>query len=86
MPEPAAPVSSRPVDTGQYRYAPMRGRPKLDWPGAERLAFWIAPNIEHYEWLPSINPIRHPRPRVTPGVLGYSVRDYGNRIGFRAHR
>lgn len=83
MAQPAAPTSSRPVDTGQYRYAPMRGRPKLSWPGGARLAFWIAPNIEHYEWLPPINPIRHPWPRVLPDVLGYSARDYGNRIGFR---
>lgn len=83
MPEPAAPTTSRPVDTGQYRYAPMRGRPKLQWPGGAQLAFWIAPNIEHYEWLPPINPIRHPWPRVLPDVLGYGARDYGNRIGFR---
>jgi hypothetical protein len=83
MAQAAVPAPSRPVDTGQYRYAPMRGRPKISWPGGARLAFWIAPNIEHYEWLPPINPIRHPWPRVLPDVLGYSARDYGNRLGFR---
>lgn len=72
-----------PVDTGQYRYAPMRGRPKLEMPGGAQLAFWIAPNIEHYEWMPPINPNRHPWPRVMPDVLNYSRRDYGNRIGFK---
>nr|WP_068950825.1 polysaccharide deacetylase family protein [Pararhizobium polonicum] len=72
-----------PVDTGQYRYAPMRGRPQFALPDGAQLAFWIAPNIEHYEWLPPINPNRSPYPRVVPDVLAYSVRDYGNRLGFR---
>lgn len=71
------------VDTGQYRYAPMRGRPKLTLPNGARVAFWLAPNIEHYEWLPPINPNRNPFPRVNPDVLNYSMRDYGNRVGFR---
>lgn len=70
------------VDTGQYRYAPMRGRPKVSMPGGARLAFWLAPNIEHYEWQPPINPNRYPF-RTLPDVLYYSSRDYGNRIGFR---
>ncbi len=71
------------ADTGQYRYAPMRGRPKMPLPDGAQLAFWIAPNIEHYEWMPPVNPNRHPFPRVMPDVLNYSVRDFGNRIGFR---
>lgn len=70
------------VDTGQYRYAPMRGRPKISMPGGARLAFWLAPNIEHYEWQPPVNPNRYPF-RTLPDVLYYSSRDYGNRIGFR---
>ena len=73
---------SRPVDTGQYRYAPMRGRPKLHLPDGARIAFWVAPNIEHYEWMPPVNPNRHPWPRVMPDVLNYSLRDFGNRLGF----
>jgi peptidoglycan/xylan/chitin deacetylase (PgdA/CDA1 family) len=70
------------VDTGQYRYAPMRGRPKIALPDGARLAFWLAPNIEHYEWQPPVNPNRFPF-RTLPDVLYYSSRDYGNRIGFR---
>lgn len=73
----------RPVDTGDYPYAPMRGRPKLTWPDGARVAFWIAPNVEHYEWLPPENPNRNPYPRTTPDVLNYSWRDYSNRVGFR---
>lgn len=74
---------NRPLDTGQYRYAPMRGRPRLEMPGGARMEFWIAPNIEHYEWMPPVNPNRHPNPRVMPDVMHYSMRDYGNRVGFR---
>lgn len=73
----------RPRDTGHYRYAPMRGRPRLELPGQAQLAFWIAPNIEFYEWLPPLNPNRTSWPRVTPDVLNYGLRDYGNRVGFR---
>ncbi|ALJ81361.1 polysaccharide deacetylase [Ketogulonicigenium vulgare] len=69
-------------DTGQYRFAPMRGRPRLHWPGNARMAFWVAPNIEHYELDPPVNPNRSPYARVQPDVLNYGWRDYGNRVGF----
>lgn len=77
------PPGARPVDTGDYPYAPMRGRPRLRWPGDARVAFWIAPNVEHYEWQPPVNPNRTPYPRTTPDVLNYSWRDYTHRVGFR---
>lgn len=83
MPDPVATPDPRPVDTGQYRYAPARGRPRLTMPGNARMAFWIAPNIEHYEWMPPVNPNRNPWPRTIPDVLNYSRRDFGNRVGFR---
>ena len=39
------------------------------------------PNVEHYEYLPPAGP-RDPWPRTPhPDVLGYGVRDYGNRVG-----
>jgi len=75
---------ARRSDTGQYRYAPMRGRPRLHLPDNARLAFWIAPNIEHYEWRPPLNPNRHPYARaIMPDVLNYSMRDYSNRVGLK---
>ncbi|MEZ5853626.1 MAG: polysaccharide deacetylase family protein [Hyphomicrobiaceae bacterium] len=42
---------------------------------------WCAPNIEHYEIDPPANPLRQPWARPHPDVLGYSWRDYGNRVG-----
>ncbi|MEQ9164472.1 MAG: polysaccharide deacetylase family protein, partial [Ilumatobacter fluminis] len=39
------------------------------------------PNIEFYELDPPNNPFRTPWPQASPAVLGYSTRDYGNRVG-----
>jgi peptidoglycan/xylan/chitin deacetylase (PgdA/CDA1 family) len=64
-------------------YSPIIARPKLVWPGGARLALWLVPNLEHYEYLPRAGQPRDPWPRMPhPDVLGYSRADYGNRIGF----
>ncbi|MCC6718574.1 MAG: polysaccharide deacetylase family protein [Acetobacteraceae bacterium] len=63
-------------------YSPLRHRPRLAWPGGARVALWLCPNIEHYEFLPAFQRRRDPWPRSPhPDVLGYSQRDYGNRVG-----
>lgn len=68
-------------DPGFYDYWPYAGRPKITWPNGARLAFWVAPNIEFYELNPPDNPHRNPWPQAYPAVGGYSIRDYGNRVG-----
>ena len=63
-----------------YSAAPERA--PLRWPGDARVALWVAPNIEHYEFLPEHIRVRDPWPRLPhPDVLGYGLRDYGNRVG-----
>ncbi len=69
-------------EPGHYDYMPWRRRPRIRWPGGARVAFWVAPNIEHYEVQPPPNPRRNPWPRPVPDVLNYAWRDYGNRAGF----
>ena len=64
-----------------YDYWPYSGRPKIEWPGGKKLAFWIAPNIEFYEFMPPNNPKRQPWPNAIPNVQQYSQRDFGNRVG-----
>jgi allantoinase len=59
----------------RFDYSPIVDRPKITWPGNARLAFWVAPNIEHWEYLPLSRPNR-------PDIPHYSRNDYGNRIGF----
>jgi peptidoglycan/xylan/chitin deacetylase (PgdA/CDA1 family) len=64
-------------------YLPSIDRPTINWPDGARVAFWVAPNVEHYEYLPPRDPHRNPWPRTPhPEVQGYSQRDYGNRAGF----
>lgn len=64
-------------------YSPITARPRLTWPGGARLAVWVVPNIEHYEYLPAKTRVRDPWPRQPhPDVLNYGIRDYGNRVGF----
>ena len=69
-------------DPGLYDYLPYNNRPKITWPGGARVAFWVAPNIEFYEFDPPPNPQRTPWARPLPDVLAYSHRDYGNRAGW----
>lgn len=68
-------------DPGFYDYWPYQNRPKITWPNGAKLAFWVAPNIEFYELDPPTNPYRTPWPTSSPSVAGYSIRDYGNRVG-----
>jgi peptidoglycan/xylan/chitin deacetylase (PgdA/CDA1 family) len=64
-------------------YLPIIDRPTVRWPGGARVAFWVAPNVEHYEYLPPRDPSRNAWTRTPhPEVQGYSYRDYGNRVGF----
>jgi allantoinase len=63
-------------------YSPIIERPRLSWPGGARVALWVVPNVEHYEYLPQKLRVRDPWPRQPhPDVLSYGMRDYGNRVG-----
>jgi peptidoglycan/xylan/chitin deacetylase (PgdA/CDA1 family) len=68
-------------DPGRYDYLPLIDRPKIQWPKAARVAFWVCPNIEFYELDPPDGQGRPIWPRPTPDTLNYSLRDYGNRSG-----
>jgi len=59
----------------RFDYLPITERPVIKWPNNARVAFWVAPNIEFYEYLPLRSPTR-------PDVASYSYRDRGNRHGF----
>jgi allantoinase len=61
---------------------PITSRPQFRWPNGARVAVWVCPNIEHYEFLPDPVRIRDPWPRSPhPDALGYATKDYGNRVG-----
>ena len=65
------------------RYTPVSTRPRVSWPGGKRLAFWIVPNLEFYEYTPPPARGRETWDRVPshPDVREYGFRDYGNRVG-----
>ncbi len=72
-----------PLPPYRVDYSPIIDRPIIKWPNNARVALWIAPNIEHWEYLPDYDGVRDPWPRTPyPDVKGYSSHDYGNRIGF----
>lgn len=63
-------------------YAPIGRRPVIRWPNGARVALWVVPNVEHYEYLPPAHPIRNAYPRMPhPDILAYGGKDYGNRAG-----
>lgn len=62
-------------------YSPIIDREPLEWPGGARVAVWVVPNIEHYEYLPPPG-AADPYPRSPhPDVRKYAYHDYGNRVG-----
>lgn len=70
------------VNADRAPYSPITTRPKLTLPNGARVALWVVPNIEHYEYLPLPQRARNPWPRTPhPDVINYGSRDYGNRVG-----
>jgi allantoinase len=71
------------VEPDRLDYSPIIERPRVAWPNNARLALWVAPNIEFYEYLPrGAIRSRNPYPRCPhPDILMYGYRDYGNRVG-----
>lgn len=68
-------------EPGRYDHRPLFDRPELELPGGARVAVWVASNHEFYEYNPPFGGTRRPWVRPQPDVLGYSHRDYGNRVG-----
>jgi peptidoglycan/xylan/chitin deacetylase (PgdA/CDA1 family) len=66
-----------------FPYSPIVDRPPIRWPGGARVAFWIAPNVELYEFRPLPNEHRRFYRRVPePDVALYGYTQYANRVGF----
>lgn len=72
-----------PLPPDRVDYSPIIDRPIIKWPNGARVALWVSPNVEHYEYMPDDDAARTPWPRTPfPDVQQYSYRDYGNRVGF----
>jgi len=55
-----------------FPYPASVDRPPLAWPDGKRLAFWVAPNIEHLELI---------APDGSSTARDFARLDYGNRVG-----
>lgn len=58
-------------------------RAPLMLPDGSTVAVNVVVNVEHYDYLPPKNAYKNPYPSVPahPDLVGYSHRDYGNRVG-----
>jgi peptidoglycan/xylan/chitin deacetylase (PgdA/CDA1 family) len=73
----------KPGPYGPFPYSPIIDRPPLTWPNGARVALWVIPNIEFFalhEKIPAATGTGG-APIPAPDIPGWSVRDYGNRIG-----
>jgi peptidoglycan/xylan/chitin deacetylase (PgdA/CDA1 family) len=67
------------MENNRYDYSPIIKRKDLKWPNGARVALWVCPNIEYFY---IDKPLRggFGAPHL-PDVTGYTLRDYGSRIG-----
>jgi allantoinase len=67
------------MDHNRFDYSPIIKRKPLKWPNGARVAVWVIPNIEYYEFeIPSTS--LYPS-NLVPDVLNYGWRDYAPRVG-----
>ncbi len=64
----------------RYDYSPIIKRDKIKWPKQARVAVWIIPNIEHFEFDAPTSGFGKATGKV-PDVRNYAWKDYGNRVG-----
>ena len=64
----------------RYAYSPITERQDFTWPDRKRLAFYVAPNIEHFAFGAGIgiDPTQRNGPQTQ---RNFAWRDYGNRVG-----
>src|SRR5215469_2640047 len=65
---------------GRYDYVPITRRPDFTWPDGQRLAVYVAVNLEHFAFGEGLGAALAPG-GPHPDILNYAWRDYGNRVG-----
>ena len=69
------------MDHGRFDYSPIARRPVAAMPNGARVAVWIVPNVEHFEWGKPAMSMTPMTAGLSPDVLNYAWRDYGARVG-----
>jgi len=65
----------------RFDYSPITRRAPLRFPGGERVAVWVVPNIEHFHYDKPAMSLTPMTMSLKPDVLNYAWRDYGVRVG-----
>ena len=70
-----------PHEHGRFDYSPIVDRKPLRWPNGARVAVWVIPNIEYFQFdKPGVR-VSGGGAQLNPDVMNFSWRDYGTRVG-----
>src|SRR6516162_6071128 len=69
------------MDHGRFEYSAIAKRPRLSLPNRARVAVWVVPNVEHFEYGKPALSMTPMTAGLKPDVLNYGWRDYGARVG-----
>ncbi|HJZ30513.1 MAG TPA: polysaccharide deacetylase family protein [Hyphomicrobiaceae bacterium] len=72
------------MDHDRYLYSNLFTRKPVVWPGDARIALWIVPTLEFFPLDMVAKPVKPAGglERPYPDYWNYTLRDYGNRVGF----
>lgn len=78
------PRRARGMDHDRYPWIPWPERTRPTWPGGARIALFVVPTLEWFPLDMPKAPFEVPGGMRTPypDLRHYSLRDYGNRVGF----
>ena len=63
-------MAPEPLPPGRFAYAPINDRPIIKWPNNARVALWVAPNMEMFEYVTA-------KQRPQRDIKHYTSMEYG---------
>ena len=69
-------------DATWFDYSAIIDRPPIRWPNNARVAFWVCPNLLHFEYNPPPDPWINSWSRMQPDVFSFGRQEFGPRAGF----
>ncbi len=72
------------MDHDRYDWSILPRRKPVVWPNGARIALWVTPVLEFFPLDTPVKPFKAQGSMVTPypDLRHYTLRDYGNRVGF----
>ena len=71
------------MDHDRYDWSMLADRPKVAWPGGNRIALWVNVALQYFPLNQQGKPFAPPGGMTTsyPDLRHYTLREYGNRVG-----